>query len=201
MPNAIEILMNEHRVIEQVLGSLETCVARLEHGEDIPREILGGYARFFREFADRCHHGKEEDRLFARMIEHGFPKEHGPIAVMLAEHVEGRSHVGAISGIGSGEGPLQPAERREIALRGRAYIPLLRAHIQKEDQILYPMALQRLPASVTKELASEFEIFENEVMGAGAHEELHVLAHRLVEAYPPDPEEMRRAEAVSGCCG
>lgn len=201
MSNAIETLMNEHRLIEQVLGSLETCVTRLERGEDIAREILSGYARFFREFADRCHHGKEEDLLFARMIEHGFPKEYGPIAVMLEEHVEGRSHVGAIGAVGSGAGPLQEAERRGIALRARAYIPLLRVHIQKEDRILYPMALQRLPASVTSELASEFDLFENEVMGAGAHRELHELAHRLVEAYPPDPEEMRKAEAVSGCCG
>jgi hemerythrin-like domain-containing protein len=77
---AIEILMGEHRLIEQVLGSLETYVVGIEQGEAPERQTLADYAAFFRGFADACHHGKEEDLLFQRMIERGFPREAGPLA-------------------------------------------------------------------------------------------------------------------------
>ncbi len=53
-------------------------------------------AQFFREFADRCHHGKEEDMLFEVMIESDFNREAGPVAVMLYKHDVGREKVQVI---------------------------------------------------------------------------------------------------------
>ncbi len=184
MAKALEILMDEHRVIERVLGSLETFADRLED-EPEPRAALRDYGRFFREFADRCHHAKEEDRLFVEMVRHGFPREHGPIAVMLAEHVEGRAHVGALARAGEGAGPLTAAECDSVRFHAHAYAPLLRAHIQKEDRILYPMASEAVPPDVMERLAEEFEGHERHEMGEGAHQELLAIADRLVEAYPP----------------
>jgi len=201
MSNAVETLMNEHRLIEGVLSSLETFVSEIEAGKEGSRSTIRAYASFFSNFADKCHHGKEEDRLFTRMIEHGFPKEYGPIAVMLAEHVEGREHVGILGKIGDGDGPLSPDERRLTAAHARAYIPLLRAHIQKEDGVLYPMALKALPAAVLEKLEEEFESFEREVMGPGAHEKFHALAGDLIAAYPPDAERPAGGTHCAGCAG
>ncbi len=185
MSQAVATLMHEHRVIEQVLGSLATCAARLERGDDVERTSVRDFAAFFRNFADRCHHGKEEDLLFAAMVEHGFSREGGPIAVMLAEHVEGRRCVSQLASIGDGEGELSPAERHAAATAARSFIPLLAAHIQKEDQILYPMAEQYLPVEVMNQLARQFDDFEANVMGAGEHERFHALADALIAAFPP----------------
>jgi len=182
---AIETLMHEHRVIEQVLGSLATLTARLEAGEQVDRARLSDFAAFFRNFADRCHHGKEEDLLFEAMTRYGFSREVGPLAVMLAEHVEGRRCVGELARVGEGEGELTPAERARVVEAAHTYVPLLRAHIQKEDQILYPMATQHLPATVMEGLAKQFDVFEANVMGAGEHERFHTLADHLVAAFPP----------------
>ena len=82
--------MNEHRLIEQVLGSLETFASQVEEGLAPERPVLADYGTFLRGFADSCHHGKEEDILFQRMVERGFPRETGPVAVMLYEHEVGR---------------------------------------------------------------------------------------------------------------
>ena len=184
MAKALDILMDEHRVIEQVLGSLETFAGRLESEPD-PRGTLRDYGRFFREFADRCHHAKEEDRLFVEMVRHGFPREQGPIAVMLSDHVEGRAHVGGIAKAGEGAGPLSAEECASVRYHAHAYVPLLRGHILKEDRVLYPMASDALPADVMNRLAEDFEGHERHEMGEGKHEELHRLAERLIEAYPP----------------
>jgi hemerythrin-like domain-containing protein len=184
MSNAIETLMNEHRVIEKVLSSLETFAERLEDDRD-PRRALRDYGRFFRDFADRCHHAKEEDGLFAEMVRNGFPQERGPIAVMLSDHAEGRTHVAAILKAGDGEGPLSAEERSSVRYHVREYVPLLRSHILKEDNILYPMASRMLPGEAMEKLAREFDEHEHGTMGEGTHEELHGVAERLLETYPP----------------
>ncbi len=201
MKKAIETLMEEHRLIERVLGSLETFACEMESGGSAPRETLSGYAEFFSNFADKCHHGKEEDRLFALMAQNGFPTEHGPIGVMLADHQEGRGHVKALAALAGGSGPWSGEERIEAVRQARDYISMLRSHIIKEDNILYPMALQAIKGEQMDQLAESFEAFEHEVMGAGAHERFHALAERLVAAYPPDPEKMEAMPACTGCSG
>lgn len=185
MSKAIDELMHEHRLIEKILGSLETFADAVERGAVVERRDVGNYVTFFREFADQCHHGKEEGLLFERMAEHGFPKEMGPLAVMYSDHEHGRAQVAALAAVASGQGPLTAAERRQIVQHARVYASHLREHIQKEDQVLYPMALQMLPDEVMLALAGEFEEFEKTVTGEGAHAKLHTLAESLMAAWPP----------------
>lgn len=201
MHPAIETLMTEHRLIEQVLGSLETFALNLQHKADADRKTVKDYAAFFKNFADTCHHGKEEDQLFPTMTEFGFPREFGPIAVMLSDHVEGRAHVRALAEIGDGQGALTPDERAAVISHALAYVPLLRAHILKEDNILYPMAAQAIPEDRMNALSDAFEAFERDVMGAGQHEAFHALAEQLLDAYPPDPASMSAGAACAGCAG
>jgi len=184
---AIEDLMTEHRLIERVLWSFETFAVDLSRGADADRVSVSEYAEFFAGFADRCHHGKEEDLLFVKMNEQGFPREAGPIAVMLSDHVEGRKHVAGLATVGAGSGPLSEEERATVIAHARGYIPLLTSHIMKEDNVLYPMALQALPTAEMEKLGRDFEVFEREVMGEDAHERFHALAEKLIHCYPPDP--------------
>jgi len=87
---ATEILMEEHRVIEGVLTSLETAAKRLSTGQAVAAGIFLKAADFIKGFADGCHHRKEEGVLFPALVANGMPKDSGPVAVMLAEHEEGR---------------------------------------------------------------------------------------------------------------
>src|SRR5262245_8648054 len=130
---AIEVLMNEHRLIEQALGSLETCAEEVRAGALPARDVVAEYVRFFRGFADGCHHGKEEDILFERMVRRGFPREAGPLAVMYYEHEQGRAHVRSLGSIATGEGPAVAADVRAFLAVADDYVPLLRQHILKED--------------------------------------------------------------------
>jgi hemerythrin-like domain-containing protein len=180
MSKAIDVLMHEHRIIEKVLDALKACGHSARQGQSVDRTAVGEFAEFFINFADKCHHGKEEDRLFTVMVEHGFPREEGPIAVMLAEHAMGREHVAVLAQIGRGSGPLNDDERRQLGDHADAYHALLRSHIMKEDNVLYPMASRMLPETVMDRMAEDFETFERETMGEGTHERYHEMAHRLM---------------------
>jgi hemerythrin-like domain-containing protein len=200
MHSSIQILMDEHRVIERVLASLEAIAERIaEVPGDGARALLRDYGDFFRSFADRCHHAKEEDLLFAKMTEHGFPREFGPIAVMLSEHTDGRACVAALLSAGEGNGPLSEGDREGIQETARRYVSLLRAHILKEDNILYPMALQALTSDELDALAESYASFENDVTGATEFHRLQDLAERLCEAYPPDPADVAASPSCFGC--
>lgn len=170
-------------MIEKVLEALEKCSDAVARGGRVERARVREFAEFFRNFADRCHHGKEEDRLFAAMVERGFARDQGPIAVMLEEHRAGRDHVAALARIGDGDGPLTEDERRQLCSHALSYCALLKAHIRKEDEILYPMALGVLPAEVMVRLENDFAAFEKGVMGEGAPERYHELADRLAHAF------------------
>ena len=193
--------MNEHRLIEQVLGSLETFVSEIERGLAPERPLLADYGTFFREFADSCHHGKEEDILFQRMTERGFPRETGPIAVMLYEHEVGRGHASALRRIGDGVGPLTADESRVVLDNAGAFIPLLRGHILKEDRILYPMAVRLLTGPEMDAMESDFAAFEARLRADGSYDRLHGLTDRLTAAFRPDPARMADAARMVGCGG
>ncbi len=198
MTRPITILMNEHRLIENVLGSLETCALEIEGGLAFERAFARDYAGFLRGFADAWHHGKEEDILFRRMIERGFSEESGPVAVMLHEHREGRALVGAIHGVGEGTGEVTPAERATFLTGANGFIPLLRQHIQKEDNILYPMSERVLSSAEFETMLANFAAFEAKAGADGTRDRLETLAGRLTAAFRPD--EARTAAGSAGGC-
>lgn len=155
-------LREEHEVILRALSLLERLGRKLEAGGPVDRDGLQWLREFFSTFADRCHHGKEEQHLFPAMERHGIPREGGPLGVMLHEHEEGRAFLRAMA----------KGDDREIAGAIRGYATLLRAHIDKENGILFPMAEQILPDEEQRELLHAFEAVEQTVAGPGVHERL-----------------------------
>ena len=162
-------LREEHEVILRALALLERFGRALEAGEAVDREGLAWLRTFFGTFADRCHHGKEEQHLFPALERHGMPREGGPLGVMLREHEEGRALVRAMA----------QGEDRQVAEAIRGYVALLRAHIEKENGVLFPMAEQLLPETEQRGLLHAFEAVEEAVAGPGVHERLLAELARL----------------------
>jgi hemerythrin-like domain-containing protein len=199
--DAIETLMNEHRVIERVIDGLVAFTEETERKGTTDTAELSRFVTFIREFADACHHGKEEDILFAAMVEAGFPREGGPIAVMLHEHDQGRRLVAILRERAGQSAPWTDADRHEIAEAARGYGDLLRAHIHKEDAILYPMAEQHLAPEALQDVAEACERYEADPARAGRHGELHALADALVARHAGAAHPAPRTPPRLGCCG
>ncbi|WP_367339534.1 hemerythrin domain-containing protein [Aminivibrio sp.] len=83
-------LSSEHRGIEVMLDILDEAARRIVTGEPADFGHLEGMMEFLSVFADKCHHGKEEEFLFPSLEAAGIPNEGGPIGVMLSEHRKGR---------------------------------------------------------------------------------------------------------------
>ncbi len=179
---ATEILMEEHRIIERVLNALETAANRLTSGKEIPAEFFLKAADFIKGFADGCHHKKEEGVLFESLATNGMSKDVGPVAAMLAEHEEGRRLTRAMhEGTERLRGGDQAAVS-QVTPNALDYVALLRQHIQKEDNVLFPMANRTILVEQHTKITESFSQIELEETGAGIHEKYLSLADELEKA-------------------
>jgi hemerythrin-like domain-containing protein len=173
---ATKILMEEHRVIERVLGALETATHRLRDGDLVPPAIFIQAAEFIKGFADGCHHRKEEGVLFPAMELAGVPSEGGPIGVMLAEHQEGRQLTSAMRAAAERLAADDADARAELVRCALQYVDLLRQHIAKEDNVLFPMAEQVLQGPAQAEVSEAIERVVQEETGEGVRDRFLELA-------------------------
>jgi hemerythrin-like domain-containing protein len=179
MATATQILRHEHEAILKMLEASEQAAQKLERGGEAPSAILEDLLDFFKTFADQCHHGKEEELLFPLLERKGIPRAGGPVGVMLHEHEEGRALIREMS---SAMAQIQAGRadgRHRWAMAARAYAQLLREHIFKENNFLFPMAERVLTPEEQEGLAESFEKLEIEKIGAGTHQRLHAKMERL----------------------
>lgn len=153
---ATRILREEHDVILRGLDVLSVMASSADRGELPQSDDAAAIIEFIRVFADAAHHHKEEGLLFPAMERAGLPRNGGPIAVMLAEHDEGRSLVAqAAAAIAA---PALPADAAQAFGRAAGeFVGLLRHHIIKENEILFNIADARIAPADAASLDAEFE--------------------------------------------
>lgn len=178
---ATALLKDEHDLILRGLAVLEKVAARLAQGEAVAAGTVEKLVEFFRNFADRCHHGKEEAMLFPALESAGLPRDGGPTGVMCFEHEEGRACVRAIGGAAARLAK-DPTAGREIVQHARQFIALLRAHIEKENNVLFVMADSILPQEAQRELFQQYDRFTEEQAGCRIADEPTALIRELEAA-------------------
>lgn len=181
--NITTILSNEHRVIEVVLLCLGKVVDEAKRLKKLNKKSAETAIDIIKTFADKCHHGKEENHLFAKMINKGMSSEFGPVGQMLSEHRQGREYVRGMSENldSASNGDMEAINL--FAENALGYVQLLQAHIHKEDTILFPMADKMLNEEEQKNLLNEFHHVESDHMGDGTHEAYLDKVKKLAEQY------------------
>ena len=195
---ATDVMREEHRVIKRVLQCLTAAADQAEKGEALNMESGRKMIEFFRGFADRCHHGKEEAKFFPLARQRGVGCAPGNIDILLTEHEQGRSHVRAMdeSLAAAEKGDAQAKAR--FCQHARQYVALLSEHLHKEDDCLFPTADAALTEADQQALVHAFEQVEHEEMGEGTHERLHSLADELCKTWHIS---IPSGSGHHGCCG
>ena len=160
----IQALVNEHNQIKRVIARLPDLAARIQRGLDTDtRQTILEVIDFIRQYADKFHHAKEEDILFKY-----FDSGSDVLMVMFKEHKLGRQHIrNAIAALDQGHAAA-------IIEHLTAYGALLKEHIRKEDEILYPWMNRELTDSQVGQLFSKFSVVD-EQFGAKANYYLGIV--------------------------
>jgi hemerythrin-like domain-containing protein len=178
MNAAIEDLKKEHDAILFALGVLERMIGMIAAGSRPDEEYLPSLLSALEAFSEKCHQGKEEGLLFPALEAAGVARDGGPIGQMLREHEEGRACLARmISALSAREG------LESFARESRTFVSLLRIHIRKENEILFPMAERALGRSALDGIGRGFEEFEDKYVGADRHDEVLSSLARLERKY------------------
>jgi hemerythrin-like domain-containing protein len=180
-----ETLESEHRFIQKVVAASAILADQLAAGVDLDIEVLHGIVEFMRTYADRCHHGKEEDLLFPALERRGVPMRGCPVGALLGEHKLGRTLVGGLAEAmdAYSKGSLEAKDALIRDLRG--IVDLYPNHIWKEDFLLFPMAGKVLSTVDLEGLSIEFEKVE-ENLGKDVHHRLEHFAEELARKLQSD---------------
>jgi len=120
-------MVEEHSCIKRLIALIPKLAAALGQDFRAAKPLAEETLDFIRNYADRYHHAKEEDVLFAF-----FDPDSEIIRAMLQDHGEGRGYVRAAADA------LDAGRAAEFEASLRAYGELLMGHIHREDTILYP---------------------------------------------------------------
>jgi hemerythrin-like domain-containing protein len=152
-------LKKEHQLILKYIGLMERYIEfSLENSNkpillDKAEEFIG----FIQKFADQFHHAKEEDLLFKYLAAPGVLTHCNPLPQMLVEHDLGRKYVQGM------KDSLTNKDLDKLIDNTRDYGKLLKEHIQKEDNILYPMAENGIADPVKNALRNEYNNVEMQI--------------------------------------
>jgi len=170
-------LKDEHQLILRMLVLLEQNAALTAQGVFHDYRFFLDGVDFIRNYADRFHHAKEEDVLFEALIENGMPRANSPVAAMLMEHDLGRQYVRGMEEAATAALSGEKGRDAEIAAHATGYLQLLREHISKEDDILYPLAERLIPEAMREKIVAGYQ--RAEASRAGLEEQYR----RIVEGY------------------
>ena len=142
----IRRLVAEHTLIKRLLAMIPAVCDKVNADLESNRETILQSVEFIKQFADKFHHAKEEDILFA------YAKGNTDIiSVMLEDHKKGRYYVKSVL-LG-----LETGDASFIAYSLKHYRELLTEHIKKEDEILYPWIEKGMTAAQIEELEIKFD--------------------------------------------
>lgn len=182
--NSINELLAEHEAVRTTLKILKRIgqdVAKT--GKILNPEHLDQLFDFFITFVDQCHHSKEEEQLFPALEEVGVSREGGPVGVMLKEHQQGRDLVAKMkAAVRQYENGDKDAAQK-FTQHANDYIALLDFHIDKENNVLFPMAIKHLSRSKLENLKKEFNRIETDKIGPGKHEAFHKMIDTMKGIY------------------
>ena len=159
----MKMLVEEHRRILRFVALIPELAAELDVESGEGRGRILDAVDFIRSYADRFHHAKEEELLFAC-----FDEELDILKAMHEDHRRGRACV---------QGVLDALGRRDaegVSRNLAEYGEILTEHIRKEDEILYPWMDRNLTTRQVGELYARFREVDETFLEAGERYEAFV---------------------------
>ena len=173
-----DILEEEHRFIQQVVGALPQLTGMLQAGRPVEPSLFLEIVEFMRMFADKCHHGKEEVHLFPLLVQRGVPVTGCPIGALSYEHQQGRALVSGLAEAAQAYARGDDGAVASVAEKLHGITELYPNHIWKEDYLLFPMTNKVLGAGDHKDLMEKF-IQADETLGYDMQRRFEEMALEL----------------------
>jgi hemerythrin-like domain-containing protein len=158
-------LMWEHRLIEKMLVSLQKHVDLIEKTKKVNPLVIDVAVDFVRTYADRTHHGKEEEILFRDLAKKELTPELKKIMQeLLAEHVWGRKTTAALVTARNKYLAGDEDKLDEIISLARELANFYPKHIEKEDKHFFYPCQEYFTKEEQDKMLAEFREFDRKMI-------------------------------------
>ncbi|MDD4985961.1 MAG: hemerythrin domain-containing protein [Dehalococcoidales bacterium] len=158
-------LMREHRLIERMVAVLDNRMRLMVDTRRSEEAFVNLAVDFFRTYADRTHHGKEEDILFRELAKKELkPEDKRIMDELVQEHNWARKMVGRLSTAGRSYAQGNTASRGEVITCIRELVSFYPVHIAKEDKQFFYPCLEYLSKAEQDAMLDEFWEFDRKLI-------------------------------------
>ena len=159
-------LMHEHRLIERLVRLIVKEAAAIESGRRPDHRFIDNAVDFFKYFADRCHHGKEEKILFKELAAKPLSTDERRILQeLIEEHVVGREMVQALRAANQEAAACEdPAPVGRVVTLLRELADFYPRHIEKEDKHFFHPVMRHFSRAEMDKMLADFEDIEKIVL-------------------------------------
>jgi len=169
-------LMHEHRLIERMIGVLGVELDAAERSGRVDTVAIADATDFIRTYADRCHHGKEEDILFARLADKPLePDLADEMEGLIQDHVYGRTLTRQLVGANGRYAAGEESALGEIVPLLRALAEFYPVHIEREDHHFFKPCLEYFSEAERVQMLADFDEFDRALI----HQRYREVVERL----------------------
>jgi hemerythrin-like domain-containing protein len=168
-------LMWEHRLIEKMLGFFKGETRKITEQNKVDPLFVDTAVDFIRTYADRTHHGKEEDILFRELVKKQISPEHSRIMEdLVEEHKYARKMVGMLVDAKERYLKGENTSQEVISLLGELarFYPI---HIEKEDKHFFYPCMDYFTQEEQDRMLAEFHEFDRNMI----HEKYRNIVDRI----------------------
>jgi hemerythrin-like domain-containing protein len=182
---SVDLMVMEHDNILRLIHIVKKVCCQIMQGSEVNDEDFRKMIDFIRNYADKHHHGKEEEILFAEMTNH--LGQMGTKLIqngMLVEHDLGRRFIMDLdTALNQYQDEPKVEYKLEIIANAVGYANLLIRHIDKENQVIYPYAQRSLESSVLESVDERVKVFEKDATTQKVQDKYLEILKKLEEKY------------------
>lgn len=158
-------LMIEHRLIERMLTIIQDALVEAEKSKKIDPVFVDTAVDFVQTYADRAHHGKEEDILFRDLKRKGLSEaDQRVMDELIEEHLFGRITTKALVEANTRYRNGDSSALEEIVRCLHTLVDFYPTHIEKEDKVFFPAARAYFSEAEDQAMLDEFWEFDRKMI-------------------------------------
>jgi len=171
-------LMVEHRLIERMIDLIKSAHGQIESERKVDPVFVDTAVDFIRTYADRTHHGKEEDILFRDLDKKDLSAEDRQVMnELIEEHVFGRKTTKSLVDANTRYRNGDASALADIADQLKTLVEFYPKHIEKEDKVFFPASRAYFTDEEDQAMLSEFWEFDRNMI----HEKYKAVVSGLGE--------------------
>ena len=158
-------LMIEHRLIERMLANVKNFLVQVGQTKKIDPLLVDKAVDFIRTYADRTHHGKEEDILFRDLHNKELSEiDRRVMNELIEEHVFGRKTTKALVEANTQYRNGDSSSLGDIVSCLNTLVDFYPKHIEKEDKVFFPASRAYFSETEDQTMLAEFMDFDQKMI-------------------------------------